>query len=425
MITRTDLNDRVREWNLRDDVVEKDYVIGWVLWGIGSDPQLSGGWAFKGGTCLKKCYLETYRFSEDLDFTVLPGGPIDPDDLAPVLKATLDRVYTESGIDFGGREPYIRRRPDGSSVEGRIYYRGPRAAPVVASLKLDLTAQEKVVRPTVLREINHQYPDALPAPGTVRCYGFEEVFAEKMRAMGQRSRPRDLYDIINLFRRIDVLPHSDLVRSVYEEKCRSKEVPVFDFEMLESSPFRVELESEWANMLAHQLPALPPFEEFWSELPNLFDWLNGRAQPAALSSITSVGSEEPGWSPTSESWTWGQGVPFETTVRFAAANHLCVELGYNGEVREIEPYSLRQTRDGSLLLYGVRVTDGGIRSYRVDRITSVRVTSIPFRPRYRVELTASGSLAPPVVSRPRRGSVSGRAALPRRGQGGSPRRGRR
>ena len=43
MITRTDLNDRVREWSLRDDVVEKDYVIGWVLWGIGSDPQLSGG----------------------------------------------------------------------------------------------------------------------------------------------------------------------------------------------------------------------------------------------------------------------------------------------------------------------------------------------------------------------------------------------
>ena len=243
--------------------------------------------------------------------------------------------------------------------------------------------------------------------------------------MGQRSRPRDLYDIINLFRRVDFLPHSDLVRSVYEEKCRSKDVPVFDFGMLESSPFRVELESEWANMLAHQLPELPPFEEFWSELPNLFNWLNGGDQPAALPSITSDGSEEPGWSPPSVSWAWGQGVPFET-VRFAAANHLCVELGYNGEVREIEPYSLRRTRDGSLLLYGVRVADGEIRSYRVDRITSVSVMSTPFRPRYRVELTATGSLAaPPVVPRPRRGSVSGRAALPRRGQGGSPRRGRR
>jgi predicted nucleotidyltransferase component of viral defense system len=70
MISRTDLNERVREWGLREDVVEKDYAIGWLLWGIGSHPGLSLSWAFKGGTCLKKCYLETYRFPEDLDFTV-------------------------------------------------------------------------------------------------------------------------------------------------------------------------------------------------------------------------------------------------------------------------------------------------------------------------------------------------------------------
>ena len=74
MISRFDLDERVREWSLRDDIVEKDYVLGWVLWGIGSDERLSATWVFKGGTCLKKCYIETYRFSEDLDFTVLPGG---------------------------------------------------------------------------------------------------------------------------------------------------------------------------------------------------------------------------------------------------------------------------------------------------------------------------------------------------------------
>ena len=64
MITRTELNEKIREWGIREDVIEKDYVIGWTLWGIGSNPQLSNSWAFKGGTCLKKCYIETYRFSE-------------------------------------------------------------------------------------------------------------------------------------------------------------------------------------------------------------------------------------------------------------------------------------------------------------------------------------------------------------------------
>lgn len=73
MISKADLMGRVREWGLRESVVEKDYVVGWVLWGIGSDNRLSEGWAFKGGTCIKKCYIETCRFSEDSDFTVLAG----------------------------------------------------------------------------------------------------------------------------------------------------------------------------------------------------------------------------------------------------------------------------------------------------------------------------------------------------------------
>jgi Nucleotidyl transferase AbiEii toxin, Type IV TA system len=78
VIARADIVQRVAEWQLTEEVVEKDYVLGWVLWGIATDPTLGQQWVFKGGTCLKKCYIETYRFSEDLDFTVLPGGPIRP-----------------------------------------------------------------------------------------------------------------------------------------------------------------------------------------------------------------------------------------------------------------------------------------------------------------------------------------------------------
>ena len=71
-------------------MIEKDYVIGWVLWGIGSDPSLSTSWVFKGGTCLRKCYVETYRFSEDLDFTVLPGGPAEASQVIPHFKYAGD-----------------------------------------------------------------------------------------------------------------------------------------------------------------------------------------------------------------------------------------------------------------------------------------------------------------------------------------------
>ncbi len=53
MISRAIIDERVRERDSREDVVEKDYVPGWLLWGLGNDPELGVQWIFKGGTCLK------------------------------------------------------------------------------------------------------------------------------------------------------------------------------------------------------------------------------------------------------------------------------------------------------------------------------------------------------------------------------------
>lgn len=399
MITRLDIDERVREWGLREDVVEKDYVIGWVLWGIGADDTLSTTWAFKGGTSLKKCYLETYRFSEDLDFTVLPGGPILAKELSPILERVLERVHQQSGIVFTDRLPLLKTHVSGNYTEGRVYYRGPRNTPGVTSLRLDLTSSERVVRPTVLQAISHVYPDNLPSPGTVRCYSFDEVFAEKIRAMGERSRPRDLYDIINLFRRDDLRSQPEVIRQVLVEKCESKGVQVPTFAALQASPNQADLENEWGNMLAHQLQELPPFATFWEELPSLFDWLEGRLVREELASAPHAGEEtDSTWTPPATVWTWGMGVPIES-LRFAASNHLCVDLGYSDSVRRIEPYSFRRTKAGNVLLCAVKVPTRESRTYRLDRIQTINVTNQPFHPRFRVEITGSGHFAvPPFAS---------------------------
>ena len=65
MINRQEVIELAREFGLDPNVVEKDYVLGWLLAGIFSQDVLRSAWVFKGGTCLKKCYFETYRFSED------------------------------------------------------------------------------------------------------------------------------------------------------------------------------------------------------------------------------------------------------------------------------------------------------------------------------------------------------------------------
>jgi predicted nucleotidyltransferase component of viral defense system len=376
-------------------VVEKDYVLGWVLWGIGEDTELETRWAFKGGTCLKKCYIETYRFSEDLDFTVLPGKPMTETVVTAALARVMTRVGEASGIDFSARPLVLRTRPDGASLEGRIYYRGPRAAPGEASIKIDLSLAETMARPTVLRQISHPYPDSLPDPASVRCYSFDELFAEKLRAMGERGRPRDLYDIVNLYWRGDLRPHGPLIQEALVEKCRTKGVPVPTLSALESAATRADLESEWSNMLGHQLPALPPFESFWREMAGLFAWLDGAGGGDLPAAMAAGSNEDASWSPPPKAWTWGMGVALEP-IRFAAPNHLCVELGYQGSRRVIEPYSLRRTRTGQLLLHGLHADDRSQhRAYRVDRIESLRVTTQPFRPVYRIEFAASGPMSAP------------------------------
>ena len=74
-------------------------------------------------------------------------------------------------------------------------------------------------------------------------------------------------------------------------------------------------------------------------------------------------------------------------IRFSAASYLCVDLRYDGSVRRIEPYSLRQTADGNYVLHSIRADSGEHRSYRVDHIQGAAVTGQSFTPRYLVELT--------------------------------------
>ncbi len=227
----------------------------------------------------------------------------------------------------------------------------------------------------------------------VHCYPIEEVLAEKTRAMGERGRPRDLYDIVRLWRmgRETLQIDPSAVRDILAQKCAHRGLAVPTLALLEASPNRSGLESEWGNMLGHQLPALPPLETFWAELAGYLDWLNGE-QVADLPLIPEEEASEAAWRPPvaiSLPSAWGVAAPLET-IRFAGANRLLIELDYRPEkgqpgIRVVEPYSFRYSSKGYLLFYGRNTGRTRISAYRCDRITGVRVTTQPFRPRWRVE----------------------------------------
>lgn len=72
---RTRLQEARKRLGLPWEVLERDYLLSWILAGIGQVAPLRETLVFKGGTALKKCYFGDYRFSEDLDFSGLEGVP--------------------------------------------------------------------------------------------------------------------------------------------------------------------------------------------------------------------------------------------------------------------------------------------------------------------------------------------------------------
>ena len=107
MIPKRDLQQLRAEWTLDIGVIEKDYVLGWLLAGIAQHPALAERWIFKGGTCLRKCYYETFRFSEDLDFTVIEGGPDEPDYLQRIFGEIAEWLLRAVGYRADARRPVI------------------------------------------------------------------------------------------------------------------------------------------------------------------------------------------------------------------------------------------------------------------------------------------------------------------------------
>lgn len=404
MIDKQEVIEFAREFSLDPHVIEKDYVLGWILAGIASHHVLKPTWIFKGGTCLKKCYFETYRFSEDLDFTLTDPEHLNAEYLGEQFLTVADWVYDQTGIEIPQdtlRFKVYKNSQGGESVEGRIGYRGPLLRRGDAPrIKLDLTASEILVLEPSARDVHHPYSDR-PAEGiNISCYSFEEVFAEKIRALAERERPRDLYDVVHLYRHDELTPDREVVFNTLEKKCSYKGIPVPAFAALETQPARAELEAEWENMLGHQLPALPPFEQFWNELPAVFSWLYGASERVAKPAMAMGEDIDESWRPPSMAQAWHINAPLEI-VRFAAANRLCIALFYQGNTRLIEPYSLRRTKAGNLLLYAVKHRTGEIRAYRVDRIQGAEVSHEAFTPKYAVELTPVGSMsAPPVQNRP-------------------------
>jgi predicted nucleotidyltransferase component of viral defense system len=408
VISKGAILERAAAWQLDPGVVEKDYVLGWLLAGVAFHRATADAWVCKGGTCLKKCVLETWRFSEDLDFTLRPAAAYDVDSIEQILVEITAHVTGLCGIGFPRAEIRVKPKRDKAgnpTFEGSVGYVGPMAIPGPPKIRFDLTQHEPVLRPTDARKVFHPFPDALPEGTRVTGYSTWELVVEKTRALFERTRPRDLYDVALLHAVAPLSEGMAELRQLAREKFAVKGLALPSVaELVARATEAEELKSEWKNMLAHQLPALPPLSDVLGRLPEALAWLDEpkNAVPPAVRVLTvPSGRGRPlgavplkrGESNAAQRGVqmWGVSAPIEA-IRFAAANRLLVEIVYHGARRTIEPYSLRRPKTGNLLLYAFERMKGGaptndMRAYKIEEISSVRVLAQSFVPQYSVELT--------------------------------------
>lgn len=175
----------IKEWRQtapwpRNEQVEQDLIISRALVEIFRHPAVNENLAFRGGTALYKLYLPPVRYSEDIDLVQVHPGPIGP--LLDALKDALN--------------PWLGN-PKRKQSEGRVTltYRMNAESGLPLRLKVEINSREHF---TVLGlekrniDIGSRW---FSGNAPVLTYRLDELLGTKMRALYQRKKGRDLFDL--------------------------------------------------------------------------------------------------------------------------------------------------------------------------------------------------------------------------------------
>lgn len=277
MIKKGELIEKHKEFGIPLSTIEKDYVLSLIIWGISQNDNLRESWIFKGGTALKKCYFGNYRFSEDLDYTLTKEAHIDPKAISKELIKSFEMIRSKFGLSIRKENLVINPFPDkqGLVIQIKVPFQGPLlSSGALPRIKLDLSAEEILVDNSVKLPLLHNYSDAKELDTMVSCYSIYEIFAEKLRALVERTRPRDIYDIVHLKRLFNKtgLPKNQL-HSIAIQKFQVKGLTYPDALQVFHQNSISEAKSDWEHMLKHQVSPLEEFDIYWNKVQSVIEWV--------------------------------------------------------------------------------------------------------------------------------------------------------
>jgi predicted nucleotidyltransferase component of viral defense system len=274
VITQSEVLKISDQLNVDALVIDKDWILGHFLNAMFGFEDIRNNFVFKGGTCLKKCYDEEYRFSEDLDFTLI-------DSEFMVDSSFINKVITQTEKISGVRLhlKYIKDQvyndiPQGYEI--MILYWGanhkPNQKPLPVNrwktkLKMDISFSEKVLAETNVRVIKHPYSDFEKILNTVLTYSLAEIIAEKLRTLLQRNRARDIYDLYYLSTTIDGCSFGEIL-ALLRKKSELKGIKFSRSSDFCNDDKANRIKRAWQSSLGSHLPKgkLPAFDECYQQV---------------------------------------------------------------------------------------------------------------------------------------------------------------
>jgi predicted nucleotidyltransferase component of viral defense system len=240
MITRAYITRLASRQDVPAKTVERDYALAHIVASVaaqGEDSKL----VFKGGTALRLCHFDEYRYSADLDFSIVDVSLED-------ALGTIDQGLS----NVSGALENLHLTNDNPP---RIAYTGLLGRQ--RTIKLDL-ADDELVFDTEYRGLIPRWPD-LPKDLSVRVYTLLEVAGEKLRCVLQRLQCRDLFDLHLLFEEVALDPAEAV--NVFRQKARHRGFDPDSFVDRYRERIR-EYKKRWEKELGEHVPGdLPHFND--------------------------------------------------------------------------------------------------------------------------------------------------------------------
>jgi predicted nucleotidyltransferase component of viral defense system len=242
MEAKIDLKEEIRRLSIETkffpSLLEKDYHLTRILHKI-SEKRIKD-LVFKGGTCLNKCYLGFYRLSEDLDFVYNQDvanqskGQIKKtlDELRHTLFEILDELEFKTSKELGKGWKMLTSKEEPKIVGLEIITNyNSLIDDSLQKIKIEISFRRKLINPTKIKAIHHEFIDALGEPilkknVEIEVIDLSENLAEKFRALVTRKNIaiRDIYDIHFILKNNILKINKEIISLILAKIKESKKV---------------------------------------------------------------------------------------------------------------------------------------------------------------------------------------------------------